>query len=127
MRDWFCPTYAACAGLPAVTDQHVQHWDIVDHGAGEVEQAVLDVATSDARAGPPLCLDVVVKCAFSVDPERFREVGTRSVGDGVWYITASDIGNLLRIISGPGGTDDRLRQVQAEVQRLASASRQAAR
>ena len=72
MRDWYCATYAACTGLPAVTEQHVPQWDIVDRDTGEVEQAVLDVATSDARTGLPLFLDVVVKCAFSVDPERLR-------------------------------------------------------
>jgi len=39
---------------------------------GLVEQAVLDVATSDARTRLPLFLDVVVKCAYSADPERLR-------------------------------------------------------
>ena len=33
---------------------------------------MLDVATSDSRTGNPLFLDVVVKCAYSVDRERLR-------------------------------------------------------
>jgi hypothetical protein len=72
VRDWFCATYTACTGLPAVTEQHVPQWDVVDQSTGEVEEAVLDVATSDARTGLPLYLDVVVKCAFSTDPARLR-------------------------------------------------------
>ena len=72
MRDWFCATYTACTGLPAVTEQHAPQWGVVDQDTGLVEQAVLDVATPDARTGLPLYLDVVVKCAFSADPARLR-------------------------------------------------------
>ena len=71
VRDWYCATYSACTGLPATTEQHVPQWDVVD-SRGEVEQARLDVATSDARTGLPLYLDVVVKCAYSVDGATLR-------------------------------------------------------
>ena len=50
---------------------------MVDRQSGETEQAVLDVATSDARTGLPLYLDVVVKCAYSSDPARLRARATK--------------------------------------------------
>ena len=67
VRDWSCATYSECTGLPATTEQHVPQWDLVDEVSGEVEEARLDVATSDVDTGAPLFLDVVIKCAFSSD------------------------------------------------------------
>ena len=66
IRDWACATYRECTGLPANTEQHVPQWDLVGED-GEVEEARLDVATSDIGTGAPLYLDVVIKCAFSTD------------------------------------------------------------
>ena len=72
VRDWFCATYSACTGLLAVSERHAPQWDVVDPGTQEVVQARLDVATSDSRTGLPLYLDVVVKCAYSVDRATLR-------------------------------------------------------
>ena len=67
IRDWACASYNECAGLLANTEQRVPQWDLVDPDTGVVEEARLDVATSDVGTGAPLYYDVVVKCAFSTD------------------------------------------------------------
>ena len=78
IRDWAAATYTECTGLPSVTEQHVPAWDVVDPNTGEVEEARLDVATSDAVTGGSLYLDVVVKCAFSEDPALLRRRARRA-------------------------------------------------
>ena len=52
--------------------QRVPQWDRLDAQTGEVEEARLDIASTDVRTGAPLYVDVVVKSAFSEDPGRLR-------------------------------------------------------
>ena len=74
--DWGAHTYSECHGLAASREQHVPQWDreFVDPetGAVRVEQAILDVATADARTGRALYYDFTVKAAHSDDPARRR-------------------------------------------------------
>ena len=78
IRDWVAPTCTECSGLPASTEQRVPQWDLVDPETGDVEEAILDVATSDVGTGAPLYVDVVVKCAFSTDPAVLRRRARRA-------------------------------------------------
>ena len=78
IRDWAAAAYAECTGLPTRTEQRVPEWDLVDRDTGEVEEARLDVATSDPGTGAPLYVDVVVKCAYSVDASLLRRRARRS-------------------------------------------------
>ena len=77
IRDWTAATYSECTGLPANTEQRVPAWDTVDPVSGELEEARLDVATSDAGTGAALFFDVVVKCAFSTDLALLRRRARR--------------------------------------------------
>ena len=58
-------------------------WDrtTIDDETGQlrVEQAILDVATADARSGQPKWFDITVKCAHTDDLAR---LGARSRRDG---------------------------------------------
>ena len=60
IQDWTAATYSECTGLPANTEQRAPAWDIVDPVSGELEEARLDVATSDASTGAALFFEVVV-------------------------------------------------------------------
>ena len=80
IRDWLCAAYSECTGLPANTEQRVPEWDLINPEDGTLEEARLDVATSDVATGAALFMDVVVKTAFSIDPavlrRRARRAGT---------------------------------------------------
>ena len=71
------PRRPECTGLPANTEQRVPAWDIVDSVSRELEEARLDVATSDASTGAALFFDVVVKCVFSTDLALLRRRAQR--------------------------------------------------
>ena len=64
--------WADSFSVPVSTEQHVPAWDTQvenpDTGVVSVEQAVLDVATSDPVTGAPVWLDATVVCAHSSDP-----------------------------------------------------------
>jgi len=68
IRDWLAATYAECTGLPTTVEQRVPQWDLVDPASGAVQEARLDVATSDIGTGAPMYVDVVISAAFSADP-----------------------------------------------------------
>ena len=72
LRDWGATAWTLCTGTPAKKEQHVPQWDRQNPRTGEVEEAVLDIATADLRTGAPLYVDVVVKTAYSTDPARLR-------------------------------------------------------
>ena len=77
IRDWVAATYLECIGLPTTVEQRVPQWDVVDPDTGEVEEARLDVATSDVGTGAPTFVDVVVSCAYSTDPSTLRRRAQR--------------------------------------------------
>ena len=83
IRDWAASTYTASTGLATSLEQHVPQWDrtTIDDETGQlrVEQAILDVATADARSGQPKWFDITVKCAHTDDLAR---LGARSRRDG---------------------------------------------
>ena len=72
LRDWGASAWTLCTGTPAGTEQHVPQWDKHNAETGEVEEAVLDIATADLLIGAPLYVDVVIKAAHSDDPGRLR-------------------------------------------------------
>ena len=72
IRDWAATASAASFGSPALTEQRVPQWDVVDGRTGELEQAVLDVVVTDPGNGVSLYVDAVVKCAHTDDPGRLR-------------------------------------------------------
>ena len=47
IRDWVASTHQKCTGAFADTEQHVPQWDRINPRTGELERAVLDVATRD--------------------------------------------------------------------------------
>jgi len=109
LRDWACSTYSTCTGLPAVTEQRVPEWDLVDDATGDIQEAILDVATSHALTGARLFFDVTVRCAYSSDPSRLgaraRRNG-RAAADGACakrrrYATAG--GSLIPLAFEAGG------------------------
>ena len=68
-------SWSCCTGLPAVREQRVPQWDrevIVDSGRTLLEQAVLDVVTSDPTSGQPLYLDYTVTTACPDDLAALR-------------------------------------------------------
>ena len=72
LRDLVALLWSFYMGVPTKTEQRVPQWDRINAATGRVEQAKLDVATSDPSSGRPLYFDVVVYTAHSEDPARLR-------------------------------------------------------
>ena len=98
LRDWSADTHTSCTGLPAVKEQRVPEWDTVDPETGELQAAVLDVVSSDARTGRPWFGDVVVKEAFSVDAATLR---SRARRDGAAAADAAGEKRRRYALAGP--------------------------
>jgi len=77
IRDWVAETCQECTGAGAETEQRVPEWDKLNPRTGVVEEAILDVATRDARTGAPMYVDVVVTCEHSADAVRLRSRANR--------------------------------------------------
>ena len=75
-------SWSCCAGVPADREQRVPEWDQMvtgDSGRMVLEQAVLDVATSDPSSGHSLYLDFTVTTACPDNPAALH---LRAQGDG---------------------------------------------
>ena len=86
LRDWAARTHADCTGIVANTEQHVPQWDIVDQVSGEVEEAILDVATFNPHTGGLLYIDTTVTCELSTNDDTRR---ARAARDGVAVASAT--------------------------------------
>jgi len=67
-------TWENCAKVRALTEQRVPEWDreVVGVSGRTVEEAVLDVVTSDPFSGQPLHVDVTVTCSCPADRADLR-------------------------------------------------------
>ena len=83
LRDLGAAAWAACAGVPALTEQRVPEWDrdVLDRDTGLTvrEEAVLDIVTSDPVTGGAVHVDVAVTTACPDDLARLR---ARARADG---------------------------------------------
>jgi hypothetical protein len=99
VRDWTAKVYERNTGRPTSTEQRVPEWDMVDPDTGELERAVLDMATSDYRTGRPLWLDAVITCEHSEDLSRQR---ARAVTDGCAAALAANAKRSRYALAGCG-------------------------
>ena len=75
LRDHGARAWAACAGVPALTEQRVTEWDrLVPGGEGGwvMQEAVLDIVTSDPGTVQPVHVDVTVTTACPDDRADLR-------------------------------------------------------
>ena len=80
IRDFSAVSWADCSGAQARTEQRVPEWDreVVDaQGRTVMEEAVLDVITSDPQSGRLMHLDVTVTTACPSNPAALRRRARR--------------------------------------------------
>ena len=71
MRDWSASVWKQSSGQPTSTEHLVPAWNRTKPN-GDIEEAILDVASSEPLSGTQVYMDVVVSEAHSVDPLRLR-------------------------------------------------------
>ena len=70
IRDWVADTCQVCTGAATSTEQRVPGRNKLNPRTGQVEEAILDVATRDVFTGAPKYLDVAVGCEHDEDFAR---------------------------------------------------------
>ena len=71
IRDWVAKTLTACSDFSASTEQHVPQWGRLNPRTGEIERAILDVATRNG-AGRLMFIGVRVTCELTSNADRLR-------------------------------------------------------
>ena len=75
LRDYGASAWTGCTGVPALTEQRVPEWDrtVIDAtGRAVLEEAVLDIVSSDPMTGQAVHVDVTVTTANPDDPSSLR-------------------------------------------------------
>ena len=97
LRDWHAAEHTALTGFAAPTEQRVPAWDRVHPDTGVLEQARLDVVTSEPVEGRKVQIDWSVTCEHSTYAPRRH---ARSNKDG---LAASNMVDVKRHRYPPSG------------------------